>query len=214
MRNLIRKLFDFLFPREDMEKTLHELSPSAWREKTRGTAPLPDPLHTCTDYHDPLVKKTVWALKYKRNPDALRIVGALLYEELLGVLGDTLSSFEERTVLVVPIPLSSRRKRARGYNQAALIAENLCTYDENNILVFAPDVLIRTRHTPPQTGQRRTERLANMIGVFAVQDVANVQNKTIVLIDDVITTGATMQDALRALREVGAHDVYGLALAH
>ena len=113
---------------------------------------------------------------------------------------------EERS-LVVPVPLSTTRLRERGYNQAALLAEPVAARWGIEVLPFA---LERTRHSVSQTRLTPSERSMNVHGAFRVRDAAaaaRIAGAHVVLVDDVFTTGATMNAAATALFESGARIV-------
>ena len=114
--------------------------------------------------------------------------------------------------LLIPVPLHPRRLLKRRYNQAALLARKLGHETGKPTLV---DGLIRTRHTQQQAGLNREERAQNVQGVFVVnaKKIHHIQGKRIVLVDDVMTTGATVRACAIALREAGAADVSILTLA-
>jgi ComF family protein len=118
----------------------------------------------------------------------------------------------EGAELVVPVPLHWWRRWRRGHNQAAVLARALCRGRPELALCAA---LRRRRATPPQVGQRRRHRLRNVAGAFGVRDRyrESVADRTIVLIDDVITTGATCAAAAHALLDAGATEVRAYAAA-
>ena len=113
------------------------------------------------------------------------------------------------TQITIPIPLSAERLRARGYNQSLLLARAICAPH------IHPTLLQRLRDTAPQAGQRRTERLHNLRHAFGVPEAARSQlaGKQVLLVDDVITTGATVHAAAQALLQAGAAGVRALAIA-
>ncbi|MSO20773.1 MAG: ComF family protein [Acidobacteria bacterium] len=112
--------------------------------------------------------------------------------------------------LILPVPLHRNRQRKRGFNQAQLLAENLSRL--NGVRVGGRDC-VRMRDTPPQTGLRGAERRKNVRGAFAVPEPGRVKGASILLIDDVLTTGATLDACAAALREAGAAQVRALTLA-
>lgn len=120
--------------------------------------------------------------------------------------------FLSQCEVIVPVPLHWRRLWQRKYNQAALLAAALSKLGG---IPHLPDALIRTRHQPPQTGLSRAERLSNMRGVFAVnpKNPAAIAGRSVLLIDDVMTTGATINNCCRALFNARAKEVYVLTLA-
>src|SRR5262249_27630814 len=112
--------------------------------------------------------------------------------------------------MLVPVPLAPGRLIARRFNQAAILAHEVgCRTGVR----FAPLVLRRSRRTPPQVGLSRQQRRENVAGAFTVTPGADLAGARIVLVDDVITTGATVGACARALRRAGAARVDVLALA-
>lgn len=114
--------------------------------------------------------------------------------------------------LIVPVPLHRWRLFKRRYNQAALLAQNLATIGSKR---FAPDALSRHRATPSQGHLGRKQRQANVKGAFGLNPRwrERLQDKTIVLVDDVLTTGATVDECARLLLNSGARAVNVLVLA-
>lgn len=114
--------------------------------------------------------------------------------------------------IVVPVPLSWRRFVGRRYNQAALLAQAV---SQKTGLTVIPDALIRKKHIPPQTGLSRAQRKDNVRGAFAANPKrkAAIKGKTVLLVDDVMTTGATLSACARALLKNGARAVNILTLA-
>jgi ComF family protein len=117
---------------------------------------------------------------------------------------------KESIDLIVPVPLHVTRLRERGFNQAFLLITRWATHEG---LCFDGLTLWRRRQTDPQTGLTRKGRLRNMQGAFAVRKPKAVRDKRILLIDDVVTTGATVNACAEALMEVGAASVDVLTLA-
>jgi len=108
--------------------------------------------------------------------------------------------------LVLPVPLHRRRLAQRGFNQAAELLRGTGARPTLGLLV-------RTRDTPPQTERPPPARLANVAGAFAVREPALVRRRRVLLVDDVMTTGATADACARALRQAGAAEVHVQAIA-
>ena len=214
LQKMLQTILDILLPQSATENALAKLSAEEWLDRAGTVSDIPGSYVALAPYKNPLVRKTIWALKYKGSNRAARIAGELLHEELLNLLGDIRAFDSDVPVRIIPIPLSGQRMRERGHNQALLLAHAMLGNENDNQCSLCENALVRTRHTPSQTTLKRNERLKNMRGVFAIADENTVRGAVVIVVDDVITTGATMQDAERALRSSGARDVYGLALAH
>jgi len=115
----------------------------------------------------------------------------------------------EAADLLLPMPLSAPRLRQRGFNQALELARRLAPHKTRT------DWLLRPRDTPPQSALPRHERLRNVRGAFAVDPLRQpeVQGRRVVLLDDVMTSGASLFAAAQTLREAGAAHITGLVLA-
>lgn len=112
---------------------------------------------------------------------------------------------------IVPVPLHPAREKNRGYNQAALLANTIAVAA---LRTCEPHALARTHHTASQVRTHsRAERIDNMRGMFTCPSPALVAHRDIILVDDVCTTGATLDDCARALKEAGARRVIGLVFA-
>jgi len=110
--------------------------------------------------------------------------------------------------VVIPVPLHPKRLRQRGFNQASLIAKRIF---KNIPISF--NALLRTRNTPHQMGLKRQERLKNVVGAFKVRKKDKIRSKTILLVDDVVTTGATINECCKELLNAGAKEVKVFSLA-
>ena len=106
---------------------------------------------------------------------------------------------------IIPIPLSLTRLREREFNQAQIIAAQI---SESLQIPLLNKALTRVRHSRPQVELNREERLHNLKGAFAARDKKDLNGKDILLIDDVLTTGATASEAARALKEAGVNSVF------
>lgn len=133
-----------------------------------------------------------------------------LTHALAECLGDPMPLIENDYDLIVPVPLHRERLRSRGFNQAALIAAAIARRLDRKLDVHS---LIRTRATPSQTAQDRRQRQRNVRDAFQVTRAAAVTNRRVLLIDDVMTTGATADECARVLLDAGARRVDVLALA-
>lgn len=150
------------------------------------------------------LRVAIHELKYRgRRRAAARLAAALLEERSVREL---LSG----EVVLVPVPLHARRRRERGFNQSELLATALARRGGCRL---AASALVRRLDTPPQTGLSAAARRGNVAGAFAVRGRAEVAGRVAVLVDDVLTTGATARACARALRGAGAAEVRVLTVA-
>ena len=112
--------------------------------------------------------------------------------------------------LLLPVPLHRRRLRERGFNQAVLLGRPLAQFWG---IPFVVDNLRRTRWTQPQVTLSAAQRELNVRGAFALADPAAVRGRRILLIDDVYTTGSTVEECSKVLRKGGAAEVYVITVA-
>jgi len=151
---------------------------------------------------DGVMRQAIHQLKYK----SLRALTGILAE----LLSDYLAANSVPGEVLVPVPLHRKRLRERGYNQSILLAEKL---GELVGLPVVNDCLIRERHAPPQARASTVEeRRHNVAGAFACRD-HRLQGKQVLLIDDVSTTGATLDACAAVIKSAGAASVWGLVLA-
>ena len=152
--------------------------------------------------HGGALAEAVYRLKYRDRPDIAAPLGALLGQEALreGLVAD----------VVVPVPLHPRRLAERGYNQSALLAHACARALE---LPCSPRMLVRTRATPRQAQLARAERLLNVAGAFEVRRAGLAGGRRVLLVDDVVTTGATTRACAETLRRDGAAEVLVATLA-
>lgn len=150
--------------------------------------------------HDGVLARAIHRFKYEDRPDLARTLAQLLAQRRPPVTTGA---------VLVPVPLHATRFRTRGFDQAALLAVALA---ERLALPTSIDGLVRVRPTERQVGLSELQREANLAGAFAVADQA-LSGKPVVLLDDVFTTGATVREAARVLRQAGASRVEVLTLA-
>lgn len=162
-------------------------------------------------YREKITEALIRSLKYDGSPRAAILLGRALSEYLREEIVET-RSFSQKPILVCGVPLHALRKRERGFDQLALVLAQLDPDLKDGTLARLDNtLLVRAVNTPPQTKLPRRSRLRNLRGAFSVQSTAMKGGKVYV-IDDVTTTGATLLETLRILREAGA-EAEGIALA-
>ncbi len=227
-------------------------APPAERESATWIFPL-------YDYRHPIIKKSLWLLKYGGKKQLANVFAESIYGKMMEELSE-LSVLENfNNAILIPIPLSRKRYRERGFNQAELICREImrlsemrnqslpaslcqgrslphpfapllprrgvgerCPPDKGDargLFTFANDILIKPKDTEHQARIKdRRVRLKNMTGTFAVKNLEKsaslIKNRNIILIDDITTTGATLNEARKTLRQAGARKVIAFTVAH
>lgn len=147
------------------------------------------------------LRNAIHRLKYFRDITLAEIFSRQLIE--------LIADLNWQIDLIVPVPLSNERQKSRGYNQAALIALPISIGLK---IKYQPKALLRVKETSSQIGLSRIQRHENVSGAF-MSDFAIVSSKHILIIDDVVTSGATLNECAKALLISGAQDVYAVTLA-
>ena len=183
-----------------------------WCERCGQPEPHFGPCRLCAEWPAALtlVRSAVWL-----SDGAREAVHALKYGGLPRIADDlataiaTLSLPTDEASVLVPIPLAPKRLRQRGYNQSDVLAASLGRLWR---LPVSRDLLTRTRETATQTTLTPESRLANVAGAFTPGHGPGVNSPatSLVLVDDVFTTGATLAEAARALEQAGARTIYGV----
>jgi len=199
---LARNILDILFPPRPSELLVRGLSQEELLARIEPRA-LASSATALLPYREEPVRALILEAKFWNNARAQELLGHVLLAHL--------RALDLGSATLVPVPLSKKRLRERGYNQVQLVAEYACASLSN--LTLAPELLSRTRHTLPQSTLGGMERRENIAGAFASTGSVDPEHTYIVL-DDVITTGATLAAAVSALREAGAQQIIQIGLAH
>jgi competence protein ComFC len=205
------KLGDFICPEclEKLPRLLPPLCPHCGRPQASGIV-CPDCRRRQTEIDgirspyrfDEVIRKAIYELKYRN----LKAISACL----AGLLADYLRSNQLNGEALTYVPLHPRRLRERGYNQSSLLARELAKRID---LPVIEDCLVRVKQSKPQVRASDVrERRSNVAGAFVCCD-EGVSCKQIILIDDVCTSGATLESCATALKSKGAVSVWGLTLA-
>ena len=162
-----------------------------------------------SDYKYPLVKKIVHCYKYGFIQELSKPLGTLMVKKL--------TAYSPRNPILIPVPLHQKRLRWRGFNQSELLAQEIS--QQLNIPI-ASNILIRAKNTSPQAKiEDPAQRKTNIQNAFTLTPPPNLQrfdlwrNKTIILVDDIATTGATLQQCAKVLAPFKPKDILGLVLA-
>ncbi len=174
-------------------------------------------LYFSTEYRNPLIKEMISRFKYEPlvkelAKDISRIIirHFQLLEEKPGFLKDLSRPREKSSYLLLPVPLAKKRLRWRGFNQSEELAREISPFWGIPLL---SGILLKKKETPAQVELSKKERGENIRGAFEVENAEMIFGKKVLLVDDVYTTGATMDECARVLKESGAREVTGIVAA-
>lgn len=161
--------------------------------------------------YDGGLRDLIHLLKYERIQPAAGVLGRMLAE----VMAELATGFGTEIPVVVPVPLHADKLRERGFNQSELVAAHALKLLREAMprLVLMPELLERVRPTLSQTGLTMPQRRENMRGAFRVKRPELFAARSVLLVDDVYTTGTTIAEGSRALRRAGASKVWVATLA-
>lgn len=227
LRKALNLLWDLLFPRKCLScgriyplvlcpDCLRELKPYLGKTCSICGAPLegkgklcpycstsPPPFTKAVFYglYEGKIEEVILRFKFQDHPALAIPLGQLMAQAW--------QKQEIEADIVTSVPLSKRRLRLRGYNQAELLAKTIA----HGLGLPYQELLVRKRHVKEQSRLKREERLTNVLGAFAPIDGLDLGGKRVLLVDDVLTTGATTSECSRALLKAGASSVYVLTMA-
>ena len=217
LRDALMRLFNFLLPESCLgcgkngimlcEPCVESIPPPAYSESKD--------MISLFDYRNRLIRKALWALKYRGGRRMGKILGRLMYAKATKVVKSGQIENNSNKAILIPIPLSKKRLRERGFNQSEILAEEMSYRDQGEKFTVETSVLYRTRDTGSQALIKdRKTRMNNVKGCFAVNNKNKILGKNIILIDDITTTGATLEEAKKVLVDNGAERVIAVTVGH
>lgn len=165
-------------------------------------------LISSVSYENSAVKKLIHNLKYRFVSDISKSLAVLMVKALL-------KNDIPIPDYIIPIPLHQRRLRWRGFNQSLLLAENISENLAPMMKIEVLDILERKKYKKPQMKIKKyQDRLANVRNIFSLKkELPALKNKCILLVDDIATTGATLQECAKILKESGVKKIFGIVVA-
>jgi ComF family protein len=182
-------------------------------------------LAAATSYQNAAVRETIHALKYwsvKKTVETLTEIINLYLEKIFSHWSSAIGNS-----IIIPLPLHRRRERRRGFNQAFFIARAVAEVLHDRVVpelevrlskeVKLPkietDILIKLKNTRSQTELKNEKRIENIQGSFGIKNQEKIAGKNIILVDDVFTSGATLNEAVRVLKSAGAKKIIAFVIA-
>ena len=152
------------------------------------------------------LRDLIHLFKYQGTKPAGKLLGQLLHQATSGMA-------LPESLVVIPVPLWSGKRQMRGFNQAEAIARAYLRVQSGSGIQLDTSILSRTRDTASQTGLTRHQRRANVRGAFTVLKPERIQGRSVLIVDDVMTTGTTAGECARVLRRAGAKEVFVATVA-
>jgi len=223
---LINYIVDFIFPKtcivtgnrldeknsndyveDEVMQSINEVTSNELKEMKSKVAS--DYAYTLYDFteNSPL-QQIIHHFKYRGMKKLGIYLGELIGKELINNFYDTVKTFD----VIIPVPLYKTKERERGYNQA----EYLCKGINNQIQIeFIKDLVERTRHTKSQTKLSQSERIENVKDAFEINKnyKGKISGKRIILVDDVVTTGSTLNEIIKELRTEDVSQIFVVTAA-
>ncbi len=222
-------ILEALFPISPAEKWLLSMDiGSIIKQLPRAkNAPIED---ACSifSYKDDRVWQMVWSIKYRKSKRAVQI-SAFALHRIIQIYESVVPN-----IVIIPMPVSKQRRRERGYNQCELLTDEIKRLNNEisyeNKLTVINNLLLRKKNTSRQTLKNRKGRLDSAHELFIVDEIIlnqflseeilptsnHISDKNVmfIVIDDVVTTGSTMKEAVQTMRNAGLTNTWGLSIAH
>ena len=164
-----------------------------------------DKILSAASFNNKIVKEAIHKFKYGYIKEMARPLAFLVLTHL-----HLINVEIDKNFAIVPAPLSHKKKRKRGFNQSEEIGKVIGA--ATGIPLFS-DVLVKTKETKPQMELKRDERIKNIKDCFEIKNKEKIKGKTILLLDDVYTTGSTMEECAGVLKQSGAKEIWGITVA-
>jgi ComF family protein len=196
---MFRYILEILFPSPSLDTLFASIKPCESNSEPG--------IYSLFKYKDPHVRKALWMLKYNGNKAVATFFAKKLHEYII-------ENQDFVNPLLIPAPLSDKRLRERGWNQSEMICNEIIKI--NPRFELNTSIIKKVRHTTPQTKLNREERLQNLQGCFEIMPnrAQLIQSRSIIVIDDVTTTGSTIIEIRKTLLTAGAQSVVAFTMAH
>lgn len=205
MRHFFGNIFNFILPPSPEQKLLSSIEPEDLYSLLEPKSV--NGIISLGSYQEPLIRSAVIAAKFQGDLRAVKLLSELLSKWL------EKNNNRYNNHLWIPIPLSKQRQNERGYNQAEQILRYVSLIPADNIDTTS---LVRSRHTKPQSSLNRTARADNIKDAFNIKEssIPKLEGRHIILFDDVVTSGATLNEARATLAPHSPASIICIALAH
>jgi ComF family protein len=212
----IEYAFDTVAPPDPFIRRIENMSPAEFVEHTQriDRAAEIEGITSFFSYKDPLVKAAIIEVKSYGNRKISRLLGSVVWDSLVEDLSELEVFKNFSSPLLIPIPMTKKSKRKRGWNQCKLIAREISAKAGSLSPNLRLDILVKSKETDDQVGKSRSERFTNLKGCFSVACPEALRGRNVIIFDDIATTGATLHEARRTLLKAGAKRAFCIAIAH
>ena len=188
---------------ENCELKLAKYRINCIKDYTKDNKKYFDYLYSALKYENEVREKII---KYKFNENSY------LYKTFAKIIikDKKVYGFLKLYDIIIPVPMNKLKKSVRGYNQSELVANEIAKQME---LPFEKTVLIKTKNTKVQSTLTKTQRIENVKNAFFVTDTTKVKYKKVILIDDIYTTGCTVNECSKVLKQAGAQEICVVTIA-
>ncbi len=205
---LFKKLLDLIFPRSALLEELDSLNTEEIYSKCQKIQFVAQNVASFLSYKDKIVKEMLWQIKFNGQRKYAKICGEILYKEIIKKIN------LQQKYLLVPVPIHKKRRRERGFNQCEWICEEIKKFDTKNLFQYEPNLIERVIYKQKQSWSDRKSRLGNISGVFQIKDIDKIFGKNIIIIDDVVTTGATLNEITKTFNLAAPRKILAFTVAH
>lgn len=209
VKKVLSFLLDTIFPLDTFSKELKEMSLEIFLSKITLSQSLFDNfINSYLNYQEKITEQTLWQLKFNRNGDAARLLGELLYKNIF-------EKIKDQEHIIIPVPIYRRKEKSKGFNHTELLVQEIVRHDKGGTLIYKKDLIVKIKKTKDQKETKnRKERMENIKDAFMVTKPAEIENQNIILIDDIHTTGATLNEIKIILEKAKAKKVIAFVVAH
>jgi len=163
------------------------------------------------EYRNKVIRKAIWKIKFSKKYSVLEDLDKPMRESFFKFLEK--KKVLSKEIILIPIPITKRSMKVRGYNQSLLICK-MISKNIKNVKVESSALFKSKNHLPQNKIRNRNQRLENVKNSFAIKNKSKIDGQVVILVDDVTTTGATLKEAKKILKENGAKKVLGFSIAH
>lgn len=212
MPEILESVLNIVFPKEKNTQALEALTAQELRNLLPMAETSDEDLISLFNYRNPVVKQLIKEVKYNHNKQLAFMCAELISEELLDFLYEKKEFQPETNIILLPVPISIKRRKQRGYNQTELVTEMVSKMLPP--IEYCPHTLRRDIDKTSQTKKNKNERLENIKNCFSVIDKQKIKDSIVVVFDDVITTGATLDTICQEISKHNPKEIMRVTIAH